>query len=148
MPRRDRAANVGAAVSSLGPSPRRRALWAVVAVACLLGQVLGVLHMGLIQHRRCAAHGELVEGGATLAELFDAAPTAGQPAFVAHAQGGDHDHDHCQVRGERVVPRLAAVTAAPLLLIPPGAVAPVARPAIVAVGLFRLAPKASPPAAA
>ncbi|MBL8627050.1 MAG: hypothetical protein JNK64_37520 [Myxococcales bacterium] len=125
---------------------RHPARWAVVALACVLGQLLGVLHMGLIQHRRCAAHGELVEGGADeLAAMVDAAPAVGQAAFVGHAQRGEHDHEHCQAPSQRATPRVAAFAAAPRVALPLAAAPPVARAALAIQGLFRLAPKASPP---
>lgn len=142
------AASVVAVVSPARRRPRRPARWAAAALVCLLGQLLGVLHMGLIEHRRCAAHGELVEGGADeLAAAVDTDPAVGQAAFVGHEQRGEHDHDHCQAPSERCAPAPAVTEAAPVELALAGGAAPVARPPVAIVGLFRLAPKASPPIA-
>lgn len=142
------AASVGSVVSPARHRPRRPARWAAVALVCLLGQLLGVLHMGLIEHRRCAAHGELVEGGA--AALGDVVAIATQPGVAAvlpHEQRGEHDHDHCQAPSERCAPTPAVTEAAPVELALAGGAAPVARPPVAIAGLFRLAPKASPPIA-
>ncbi|MBK7071958.1 MAG: hypothetical protein IPH44_06620 [Myxococcales bacterium] len=128
--------------------PRRAARWAAVALVCLLGQLLGVLHMGLIEHRRCAAHGELVEGGAGgVGEAVEVAAPLGVATALPHEQRAEHDHDHCQAPSERCAPQPAAIEAGPVELMLAGGAAPVARSPVAIVGLFRLAPKASPPTA-
>ena len=135
----------------LSPSspPRRRAhSWALVALVCTLAQLLAFLHMGLVRHERCAAHGELMHA-TTDEACADAAPGCEDQGGVSVVfdRGGEaeHAHDHCQVVAERSATPARPCIAAPVapIVAPPLALAP-ARPRPI-VALFRLAPKASPP---
>jgi hypothetical protein len=60
-----------------------------VAVLLLLAQAASLLHLLLVPHRRCAAHGEMVEGQAHAAH---ATAEAEGPSLVAAVSADDHDH--------------------------------------------------------
>lgn len=120
------------------------------AVGVLLlasGYASGLVHDLTAHHTRCAEHGELVDGADA---QRDAAPAAasGDAASVARpaAAAGPERHDHCAAAALRSAarpqPGLAAASPHLSKALPP---APRAVPAVVAIALLRLAPKASPP---
>ena len=133
--------------------PRWKRLEAAVAVAFALSQLLGTLHFGLVRHAVCLEDGEI--GHVARAEVFDAsaAPKPSDPvgrvnAGTAGWSHGGTDHQHCLVQALR---RQSATR------IKVHAVAIVERVEARQVqlsnayqpqgsGLFRLAPKHSPPA--
>lgn len=124
---------------------------ALTALAFVLASLVGVLHESTTIHVRCAQHGELVDrragADASAAEVHDAAPRLGAlPALPASPTEG---HAHCALASAMRESRLAPQP--PALLLAPVAVAERAIPApdLVAArdrGLYRTAPKASPPA--
>lgn len=128
-----------AAAAVPAPALRRSLAGATIALA-LLGQVAGVLHMGVVRHERCDEHGELVERGATVAVDVDG---------ETHGDAADR-HDHCVVgdapahrRAEAPTLVVVDLASRPLEV----ARAPVADARAPAVAVFRTAPKGSPPAA-
>jgi hypothetical protein len=126
-----------------------------VAGLCLMAQVLGLVHLALVQHATCLEHDALVHAG-PVQPASDA--TADRPAPPAHPRsverpGPDsagHADDHCLAAGFRRLDLAslraqAAVAGAPPEIplrhrqrdhLPPPA----------PVALLRLAPKSSPPA--
>jgi hypothetical protein len=105
--------------------------------------------MLLVEHTRCAEHGELVHAGdAHGHELGE--QTTGKPAGV-HGRSEDRAgeaHEHCALSAERR-DALASADAARVSSVPPGD--PSERPLRAPLhadesGRFRVAPKTSPPA--
>ena len=140
--------------------PRRRApIGVLLALVCVLAQLGAALHLGLVRHVRCAAHGELMHAdmhedshahGEATATVLAAVEVATQTVvFDTGAPGAtpEHTHDHCQaLAGHSTEPTAPSV----LVAAPPVTVAPpalVAQTPAVVVALYRLAPKASPPTA-
>ena len=140
--------------------PRRRApLGVLLALVCVLAQLGAALHLGLVRHVRCAAHGELMHadmhedshahGEATAAVLAAVEVATQAVVFDTGAPGAtpEHTHDQCQaLAGHSTEPTAPSVLVAapPVTVSPPALVAQT--PAVV-VALYRLAPKASPPTA-
>jgi hypothetical protein len=123
---------------------------ALTALAFVLASLVGVLHESTTIHVRCAQHGELVDrraGADAWAEAHDAAPRFDAlPALPASPTEG---HVHCALASAMRESRLAPQP--PALVLAPVAVAERAIPApdLVAArdrGLYRTAPKTSPPA--
>jgi hypothetical protein len=80
-----------------------RSIVALASVAAL--QVAGSLHYVLIEHVRCAAHGELTHGEPDHAgDAHHAAAATSHDHETAHAIAAEraaHGHDHCPVATER-----------------------------------------------
>jgi hypothetical protein len=113
---------------------------AAIAFAGLMvaAQVAPLVHLVLVPHVTCAAHGELVHSDG------DEAPVPEDAAFTATEKGDDHEH--ClTLNAQRTTlvsapaPRVVSVECLSVVL---GAELP-AQPTIETLGL---APKASPPA--
>ena len=106
-------------------------------------------HMLLVEHIRCAEHGELVHGHATEHLGADAREQARGRAVETSREGGaDEGHAHCALSANRrdvmaaIVEaqlRLAVVESAERLVVERGDLAPQTKP-------YRIAPKNSPPA--
>ena len=129
---------------------------ALAALMFVLTGVLGVMHEATTAHVRCAAHGELVDSGEPAAVMVDSGESAA--AVVVPACGTiasapllarGHGDEHCllasAVRASRIAPRpptlIAAIASVDARVIPlPERAAP------RAAGLYRIAPKTSPPA--
>lgn len=119
---------------------------ALIAVALVVSSVLGVIHEAATRHVVCAQHGELVHAGA--AQPGDRALT--RTASVR--QGGApavQGHDHCAMAQVLRDPRIASRPS--LLELAPAAVAQLAAPGVDGGdvddrGVYRTAPKTSPPA--
>lgn len=132
------------------PFRRRASLGVLLALVCIVAQLGAALHLGLVRHVRCAAHGELMhaDAGHDHADPTTALDVSTTRAVVFDAGAApEHEHDHCQALASRSVEPTAPavlVAAPPVTVDPP---APVARPLVVVVALYRLAPKASPPVA-
>jgi hypothetical protein len=117
----------------------------------LVVQGLASLHIVIVPHRRCAEHGELVEGalpvGAGGAERAGAARShASAPDGQAPATHGDHD-EHCLLCSLRA----PSPDATPTDLVARPELAPTRAPQgterpKTSIPLFALAPKSSPPA--
>ena len=136
------------------PRARRstRVSAALVALAFAAASLLGMVHEATTSHVRCAAHGELIDSsgfagpGARSAAM--APGLAGHAVASALSSGSSHGDEHCllasALRQSRMTPDTPAVTAAwstlhDVVRAPPPCAA--ARSA----GLYRIAPKTSPP---
>jgi hypothetical protein len=133
--------------------PRWKRLEAVVAVAFALSQLLGTLHFGLVRHAVCLEDGEI--GHVARAEGFDAsaAPKPSDPvgrvnAGTAGWSHGGTDHQHCLVQALRreSATRITARVVDIVELLKARAVELSSTRQREGSGLFRLAPKHSPPA--
>jgi hypothetical protein len=126
---------------------RRRAYPALLALVVLVaGQLAGFAHEAEVRHVTCGEHGEELEA-ATLAELLHACDQDHLIA-VEGSEGGDHEdcaisralHQSTHASPFIAVPvRLSEVT-------PTGAITAVQR--WLAIALYLIAPKTSPPHAA
>ena len=128
------------------PRATSRVQAALTALAFVLASLIGLVHEATTRHVRCAEHGELIHGNATAANTADPARDTVVRELPAAAS---HDHEHCSLtsamRESRVVPRAPVIVP---VTVPIGELA-VALPRVVAArggGLFRTAPKTSPPA--
>lgn len=134
----------------------RRFSLAVIACACLLGQVSALAHRVLVQHVTCAEHGETVH--LRTGSASGAAPSAnGQRAalpdgerFVSRASSLPiavaDGHDHCSVAASRSLVTQARLDGAGRLMPCLGRVdATGEATAGLVVATYRLAPKTSPP---
>jgi hypothetical protein len=123
-------------------------LW--IGLSCILGQFSGVAHSLLVEHVRCAEHGDWAHGhddshGAGLQAQLARAPQAA--GALASESGDEHGHEHCLScvsRGETVLPgedssvQHQAARQHPAPEFGPGAV-------VVLQRVFSFAPKTSPP---
>ena len=128
----------------------RRFAALATGVLLLAGQLSSLAHFALVQHARCAEHGELVHARAEGAPVA-AAPTAtrGTSALTPAAAEEAHGHDHCVLGVARRSGALLPGRTTPTAPAPrPSGVAArsLATPAAPSVALLRLAPKSSPPA--
>jgi hypothetical protein len=148
--RRGRGSRIGASGSPpetiVERFERRRAR--VVAVAFLVAQLAGFLHLALERHAVCADHGELVHadpGDAHASEGVGAVSERG-PSLAGGSEGTQHAH--CGTL-PAIQPKHAAsgpsFRAAPALCEPCGHATPKAT-ARSSVPILSLAPKHSPPA--
>jgi hypothetical protein len=120
---------------------------ACVAVVCIAMQLLGAAHGALVEHVRCAEHGELVHADGVESH---AAPRVGSESAGEQVSGAgeSHPHEHCSFFAEQRRPALVGpastlVAAEALHATRLPVVAP-ANPGGKAV--YELAPKTSPPA--
>jgi hypothetical protein len=122
----------------------------LTALLCLVAQVAGVAHLGLVAHVRCVEHDALVHTNTAGSHTQPAAP---EHASTAQGIPGDvegHGDDHClaaALRREQVLASAPVAAAASAPVISP------ARPAVALavtppapIALLSLAPKSSPPA--
>jgi len=133
--------------------PRWKRLEAVVAFAFALSQLLATLHFGLVRHAVCPEDGEI--GHVARAEGFDAS-TAPQPSdpvarVNAGAAGwsyGGTEHQHCLAQAFRreSATRIRVHAVAIVELVEARPVELSSARQREGSGLFRLAPKHSPPA--
>lgn len=116
---------------------------ALVVVCLLAGSALAEqLHVALVRHVRCEAHGEWIHGEAHPA----AAPSAGDTVASAPELDGGHDHEHCAApRGLTACVTLPAQWSVPtgFTFTPPAR--PRTEPRAATIPLWLLAPKSSPP---
>ncbi|MEZ4401807.1 MAG: hypothetical protein R3B06_17395 [Kofleriaceae bacterium] len=134
--------------SPVRTSARIRRL-ALVAVLCLVGQVVALFHLGLVRHVRCAAHGELVHADEVAVDdpvqaTADQAPGDLAQLFNRSAAHGA-EHEHCQLATDRTDVTVATALRVARPTATTEAVAVVRTAAVPVRALFRLAPKASPP---
>lgn len=120
----------------------------LVAAACLVGQVAGVVHAACVEHRVCPEHGGLehvvlpAPGTATAAgvEAWQAWRSATPWASAAD------DHDQCLAETEAPAPAQTPSLAAQALPSPSDAVpAPRETPVVARALVLGRAPKTSPP---
>lgn len=127
-----------------------RASAALAALVFVLTGVLGMVHEATTAHVRCAAHGELVDSDGLAATVVGpACGTIASTIASAPVLARGHGDEHCllvsAVRASRIAPRpptlIAAIAAVDSLVTPPPG-----RAAARVAGLYRIAPKTSPPA--
>lgn len=130
-----------------GPDqPRRLRSSVAVAILCLLVQSLALVHLVVVKHVRCAEHGDVMHAGDGDPDVV---PARGDSAGVRRARaGGDAEsHDHCQSLVERRDIRTFQATEITTVCLDVHEVDPAKpAPAIVAIAIYRVAPKVSPPA--
>ena len=129
---------------------RRLTVW-VVGFVCLSAQFTAALHMVLVEHVRCAEHGELVhvdgDQHADHARADQRGVSSGGPTISSSSGDGDHGHDHCLICSERrklallptTIPELRAPEGGDVLL----ALCPDA--SLYTPRIYSYAPKTSPP---
>jgi hypothetical protein len=122
---------------------------ALTALAFVLSSMIGLIHEATTRHVRCAEHGEMMHGDATVASR--AATRAPSRDSVVHDApvAVMHRHEHCSLtsttRTSRVATRPPAIVAAPVAI----SDVATATPCVIASrgdSLYRTAPKTSPPA--
>ena len=121
---------------------------AVTALAFVFASLLGILHEATTIHVRCAEHGELIHRDATLAPTANTA-SADRDAVVRDLRAETKpSHEHCSLtsstRDSRLVPRPPAIVAAPVIISGLAVAGPLVEGARGG-GLYRTAPKTSPP---
>jgi hypothetical protein len=110
---------------------------------CLFAQASSLLHFVVVEHARCAEHGEVVHAGHSVSPV-----QSGQPAHAAVESRSDaaaHDHDHCPLTCQRRAPAPqppACAAVVPALLGVSSFPDDVHGPAFAVIAL---APKTSPP---
>lgn len=121
----------------------RRLLAALLGTTWLIGLFASPLHQLLVEHVRCAEHGQLVHAG----DHADAGHALAEQALLIAAEAhGDHDHcDSCAV-----APAIGDVEAPTLASSPGSGDGDQSDPTVVAVRApstdrYRIAPKQSPP---
>jgi hypothetical protein len=128
---------------------RRSSIFAIaVAGALLLAQVAGLAHLLVVEHERCAEHGDIVEGGAN----HHAAAAAERQERDRASIGNDGDeiagHDHCLYLA--TLRRGAGSERQHVVLVPRAPVDRLVgaetREQASGPSLLRIAPKTSPPA--
>lgn len=119
---------------------------ALAVLAFVLAGLFGILHEAATTHIRCATHGELIHRDATVASTEARTPTPALDDLTAEAVPSD---EHCSLtsvtRASRLLPRPPAVVSAPVL----ASDLAISVPRVVVArggGLYRTAPKTSPPA--
>jgi hypothetical protein len=130
-----------------------RASAALAALLFVLTGMLGVVHEATTSHVRCAAHGELVDSGAPAAAVVvpargtiaSTASTIASAPLLARGHGDEHCLLASAVRASRIAPRPPTLIAA-IASVDARAIPPPERAAPRAAGLYRIAPKTSPPA--
>jgi len=128
----------------------------MIQSACVLAGLFAVFlqgssagHMLLVQHTRCAEHGELVHSGDAHQHLAgahshaDAAAVHGTPG-----PGSDEAHDHCALSVDRrdAIVSIGAPVCSTHSFETPHAFAPNEAFGVARTARFRIAPKNSPPA--
>ncbi len=119
---------------------------ALTALAFVLASLFGILHEATTTHVRCAEHGELIDRDTTVANTASAGHEATLRGGVA---GTLQRHEHCSLtsatRDSRLVPYPPEIAAVQVAI---SGIATVVPRAVVArsSGLYRTAPKTSPPA--
>lgn len=122
----------------------------VAALLALFLQGSSAGHMLLVEHARCAEHGELIHGDQRHGHGPVARDDAGSPSIAGHSDpGSDETHGHCALWSDRRQ-TVAAVPQAQVGLAPVCDVAgwtmPVRQRVHEDSSRFRVAPKNSPPA--
>jgi len=131
------------------PRPARASA-ALAALVFVLTGVLGMAHEATTAHVRCAAHGELVDSdGIAAVVVGPASGTIASTIASAPPLVRGHGDEHCllasAVRASRIAPRPPTLIAA-IATVAPRTTPPPERAAPRAAGLYRIAPKTSPPA--
>ena len=124
--------------------------------ACALAGLLAVFlqgssggHMLLVEHTRCAEHGELVHAGEAHHHDASAHVETTAPAFESVSdEASDAAHEHCALTADRRDAPAAIVEARvlPCLIVGSESARPAEPFAVPTAKRFRVAPKNSPPA--
>jgi hypothetical protein len=129
---------------------RRSSIFAIgVAGALLLAQVAGLAHLLVVEHERCAEHGDIVEGAANHPAAAAAERQEGDRASVRAAGDEIAGHDHCLYLA--TLRRGTGSECQHVVLAPRAAAARFVvgaerREQASGPSLLRIAPKTSPPA--
>ncbi|HEY0482809.1 MAG TPA: hypothetical protein VGD37_35050 [Kofleriaceae bacterium] len=120
---------------------------ALTAIVFVVAGLLGVVHEATTAHARCAAHGELVDREGPVAAV--AAPVSSQDQIeTTRPAARGHGDEHCLLasglRASRIAAGSPAITAAVAIVDHTVILTPAAPRA--PAGLYRIAPKTSPPA--
>ena len=137
-----------------------RVVAVLLAALTLAAPLTGYLHLALVEHTRCAEHGELIEGARAARPDHAALASPAPPALVfvdrsSRVEDGavpaehGHGHEHCLLspfRRERASCG-AALAVAPVhdVAADEHASAVASAPRTGAIALYRIAPKNSPP---
>ncbi|MBW1757518.1 MAG: hypothetical protein JRJ80_15265 [Deltaproteobacteria bacterium] len=128
----------------------------MIRQTCVLAGMLALFlqgsssgHMVLVEHARCAEHGELVH--ADDAHHHVARGHAHAESAAVHGapdEGSDETHDHCALSVDRrdAIVSICAPKVSTYALAVPHAFAPSDAPLATRTARFRIAPKNSPPA--
>lgn len=129
-----------------------RHVLAAVAWVCLGTQLSALTHFLVVEHVRCAEHGDLihaheqheVDADEEIAHL--GAPPL-QQCFTPSGEADDHDHDHCLISSERREPSVLAST--PSILASTSTYTAILSQSfselVLASRVYAFAPKTSPP---
>ena len=126
---------------------RRACALTAMLVLCLQGSSGG--HMLLVEHTRCAEHGELVHSGEAHHHDASAQVETGGLTFEGVSdEGSSEAHEHCALSVDRrdVLVPIVEAEVSPCRIRASESVRPADRFAFVAAKRFRIAPKNSPPA--
>jgi hypothetical protein len=126
---------------------------ALTALAFVLSSLIGMVHEATTRHVRCAEHGELVHAAAATTAASATPPTTQAPDLHSIVRDFEaatlHGHEHCLLtsttRESRIELRAPAVVTDRIAI----SDAAEAVPRLAAAphgGLYRTAPKTSPPA--
>jgi hypothetical protein len=74
----------------------RGPFWIAGVLACLLPQLAGIAHHVMVQHSRCAEHGELVHTG-IVASATDSRRDLATPSLQRSASDAAESHEHCAI---------------------------------------------------
>lgn len=126
-----------------------RASAALAALVFVLTGVLGMAHEATTTHVRCAAHGELVDSDGSAAVVVgpareSVASTITSASLLARGHGDEHCLLASALRASRIAPRPPVLIAA-IASVDARAIPSPERAAPRAAGLYRIAPKTSPP---
>ncbi len=121
-----------------GPEQLRRGISAVAIALLVLAQLGALSHAAVVQHVRCATHGELIEAAQVDAHSTDTARLVG-------ARPGTGADDHCELAAAlhhdvTTPPALAVASELELAIVAAPPVHTFARATV-----YRFAPKTSPP---
>ena len=123
----------------------RRASAALAALLFVLTGMLGMVHEATTSHVRCAVHGELVDSGAPVAAVVGPGCGTIAPApLLARGHGDEHCLLASAVRAARIAPRPPTLIVA-IAAIDAHETPPPERAVPGVAGLYRIAPKTSPP---
>ena len=140
----------------LATALERRRTWhrhltvGAAALLCLLAQFSSILHMALVEHVRCAEHGELVHAHGDQHHDHGAVrdrQSSAVSAISSSSSDNGHGHDHCLVWTERRDPVLAPLTVTGTVDLVSGdaLLAPSRGASVYGLRVYSLAPKTSPP---
>lgn len=128
------------------PRPAAAALSVLLAVAFVGTNLAAFFHAATERHETCDEHGELIHM-ATAAVERDAAPAEASLFAAGETEAPGAEHGHCQLC-PCAQPQVEVVSAPAIIAGPAIAAGDRALPsqrAVADAGIYRLAPKTSPP---